>query len=91
MTLRKNLIFSTTDLRNSNLYLNPHVFTGDKVVCYRYGLFSHLWVDMAQRLGLDVTVLDEEWGRGADEARFVCTVCIGFFINLGPFCIYVHV
>ena len=42
---------------------------GDSVVCFRYGQFSHLWVDQAQRLGLDVTVLDEEWGRGADEAR----------------------
>ena len=42
---------------------------GDKVLCFRYGQFSHLWVDQAQRLGLDVTVLDEEWGRGADEAR----------------------
>jgi alanine-glyoxylate transaminase/serine-glyoxylate transaminase/serine-pyruvate transaminase len=38
-------------------------------VCFRYGQFSHLWVDQAQRLGLDVTVLDEEWGRGANEAR----------------------
>jgi len=42
---------------------------GDKVVCFRYGTFSHLWVDMAQRLGLDVMVLDEEWGNGADEER----------------------
>ena len=38
-------------------------------MCFRYGQFSHLWVDQAQRLGLDVTVLDEEWGRGANEAR----------------------
>jgi alanine-glyoxylate transaminase/serine-glyoxylate transaminase/serine-pyruvate transaminase len=33
----------------------------------RYGQFSHLWVDQAQRLGLDVTVLDEELGRSADR------------------------
>ncbi len=38
-------------------------------MCFRYGQFSHLWVDQAQRLGLDVTVLDEEWGHGANEAR----------------------
>lgn len=42
---------------------------GDKVVAFRYGQFSHLWVDMAQRLGLDVEVLDERWGRAADEER----------------------
>lgn len=35
----------------------------------RFGQFSHLWVDQAQRLGLDVVVQDEEWGRGVDEAR----------------------
>ena len=35
----------------------------------RYGLFSHLWIDMMQRLGLDVTVIDCRWGDGADEAK----------------------
>jgi len=42
---------------------------GDKVVAFRYGQFSHLWVDMAQRLGLDVIVLETPWGEGADEGR----------------------
>src|ERR1700694_3261317 len=37
---------------------------GDKVLMSRFGQFSLLWVDMAQRLGLDVTVFDEEWGTG---------------------------
>ncbi|GFR46530.1 hypothetical protein Agub_g8118 [Astrephomene gubernaculifera] len=40
---------------------------GDKVVCFRYGLFSHLWIDMMQRLGLDVHIVDRPWGEGADE------------------------
>jgi len=38
---------------------------GDKVLTFRYGQFSHLWIDMMQRLGLDVTVVDIEWGEGA--------------------------
>jgi alanine-glyoxylate transaminase/serine-glyoxylate transaminase/serine-pyruvate transaminase len=38
---------------------------GDKVLSFRYGQFSHLWIDMMQRLGLDVTVVDLEWGEGA--------------------------
>jgi alanine-glyoxylate transaminase/serine-glyoxylate transaminase/serine-pyruvate transaminase len=38
---------------------------GDKVLTFRYGQFSHLWIDMMQRLGLDVTVVDVEWGEGA--------------------------
>ena len=37
---------------------------GDKVLMSRFGQFSHLWVDMAERLGLDVTALDVEWGAG---------------------------
>ena len=38
---------------------------GDKVLSFRYGQFSHLWIDMMQRFGLDVTVVDIEWGEGA--------------------------
>lgn len=45
--------------------LNP----GDKVVTFKYGLFSHLWIDMMQRLGYDVEVIDCRWGDGADEER----------------------
>jgi alanine-glyoxylate transaminase/serine-glyoxylate transaminase/serine-pyruvate transaminase len=38
---------------------------GDKVLSFRYGQFSHLWIDMMQRLGLDVQAIDVEWGEGA--------------------------
>ena len=38
---------------------------GDRVVAPRYGQFSHLWIDLAQRIGLDVEILDVEWGEGA--------------------------
>ncbi len=42
---------------------------GDRVLAARYGQFSHLWIDMAQRLGLQVDVLDVEWGEGAPVDR----------------------
>lgn len=42
---------------------------GDKVLTSRYGQFSHLWIDMAQRLGLEVIVQEEEWGTGANPER----------------------
>jgi alanine-glyoxylate transaminase/serine-glyoxylate transaminase/serine-pyruvate transaminase len=38
--------------------------TGDKVLMSRFGQFSLLWVDMAERLGLDVDVCEVEWGKG---------------------------
>jgi len=37
---------------------------GDKVLMSRFGQFSMLWVDMAERLGLDVDVIDIDWGKG---------------------------
>ncbi|CAG9462429.1 unnamed protein product [Pedinophyceae sp. YPF-701] len=42
---------------------------GDKIVTFRYGQFSHLWIDMMQRLGLDVHVVECRWGDGADEGE----------------------
>ena len=46
----------------------PHP-SGDKVLAFRYGQFSHLWIDMMTRLGLDVTVIECPWGEGAHEGR----------------------
>lgn len=38
---------------------------GDKVLIARYGMFSHRWIDLCQRHGLDVEVIECEWGSGA--------------------------
>ncbi len=38
---------------------------GDRVIAPRFGQFSHLWIDLAQRIGLRVDILDVEWGEGA--------------------------
>ncbi len=43
---------------------------GDRVLAGRFGMFRHLWIDMAQRLGLKVDVLDAEWGEGAPVERY---------------------
>ncbi len=43
---------------------------GDRVLAARFGMFSHLWIDMAQRIGLEVDVLDVEWGEGAPIERY---------------------
>jgi alanine-glyoxylate transaminase / serine-glyoxylate transaminase / serine-pyruvate transaminase len=43
---------------------------GDRVVIARFGQFSHLWIDMAQRLGLKVDILETEWGEGAPIERY---------------------
>jgi alanine-glyoxylate transaminase / serine-glyoxylate transaminase / serine-pyruvate transaminase len=43
---------------------------GDRVLAARFGMFSHLWIDMAQRFGLEVDILDTEWGEGAPIERY---------------------
>ena len=60
---------------------------GDKVLASRFGQFSHLWVDLCQRHGLDVEVIDVPWGEGvpvecyaeildADEAHAIKAVLV---------------
>ena len=42
---------------------------GDRVLSSRFGQFSHLWIDLARRHGLDVIVQEEAWGTGASPER----------------------
>lgn len=44
--------------------------TGDKVLMSRFGQFSHLWVDMAERLGLKPHVCEVEWGKGVPDNEY---------------------
>ena len=39
---------------------------GDAVLMCRTGWFATLWREMAERLGLDPTIIDTDWRRGAD-------------------------
>ena len=50
--------------------LNP----GDKVIIARFGQFSHLWTDMAMRLGFDVEVIETPWGEGAPVERYLAAL-----------------
>ncbi|SEL90765.1 aminotransferase class V-fold PLP-dependent enzyme [Roseivivax marinus] len=43
---------------------------GDKVLMSRFGQFSNLWADMAIRMGLDVDVIDCEWGEGVPVEKY---------------------
>ncbi|MFN3657414.1 MAG: aminotransferase class V-fold PLP-dependent enzyme [Pseudolabrys sp.] len=37
---------------------------GDSVLAAVFGQFSHLWVDLCQRFGLDVDAVQNDWGKG---------------------------
>lgn len=43
---------------------------GDTVLAARHGMFSHRWIDLCSRHGLDMHVIEEEWGRGAPAELF---------------------
>lgn len=43
---------------------------GDKVLVARYGMFSHRWIDLCRRHGLEVEVIEQPWGEGAPADRF---------------------
>lgn len=43
---------------------------GDRVLAARFGQFSHLWIEMCVKLGLDVQVVDCEWGTGIPTNEF---------------------
>jgi alanine-glyoxylate transaminase/serine-glyoxylate transaminase/serine-pyruvate transaminase len=65
----QSFIFSGSGTGAWEAALTNTLSPGDKVLAPRFGQFSHLWIDLAQRVGLDVIVQDEEWGVGASPER----------------------
>jgi alanine-glyoxylate transaminase / serine-glyoxylate transaminase / serine-pyruvate transaminase len=43
---------------------------GDVVLASRFGQFSHLWIDMAQRLGFELQIIEAEWGTGVPVDKY---------------------
>ncbi|WJS02192.1 L-aspartate--glyoxylate aminotransferase BhcA [Roseibium aggregatum] len=43
---------------------------GDKILAARNGMFSHRWIDMCQRHGLKVEVVEAAWGTGLPADRY---------------------
>ncbi|MFT4960554.1 MAG: alanine-glyoxylate transaminase/serine-glyoxylate transaminase/serine-pyruvate transaminase [Paracoccaceae bacterium] len=43
---------------------------GDHVLVARNGMFSQRWIDMCQRLGLNVQIVETPWGNGISADRY---------------------
>ncbi|MGR9071957.1 MAG: aminotransferase class V-fold PLP-dependent enzyme [Gammaproteobacteria bacterium] len=56
--------FPATGTAGWEVALTNTLSPGDKVLIYRFGQFSHLWANMAKRLGLDVILIERPWGEG---------------------------
>jgi alanine-glyoxylate transaminase/serine-glyoxylate transaminase/serine-pyruvate transaminase len=57
-------IFPATGTAGWEIALTNTLSPGDKVLAYRFGQFSHLWIDLSKRLGFDVEHVEVPWGQG---------------------------
>lgn len=62
-------IFPATGTAGWEIALTNTLSPGDKVLSYRFGHFSHLWIELAKRLGLDVEYEEVPWGAGVPLDR----------------------
>jgi len=68
-TTGQPFIFPATGTGGWEAALVNTLSPGDRLLAPRYGQFSHLWIDLAQRHGLRVDIIDVEWGEGAPARR----------------------
>lgn len=43
---------------------------GDRILAARHGMFSQRWIDLCQRHGLDVQIVESPWGTGLPADRY---------------------
>lgn len=60
----KVMIFPCSGTGGWEAAISNTLSPGDKVLASVFGQFSHLWVDLCQRFGLEVEAIDVEWGLG---------------------------
>ena len=63
-------IFPSTGTGGWETALTNTLSAGDTVLAARNGMFSHKWIDMCQRHGLNVITERTKWGEGIPTARF---------------------
>jgi len=64
------ILFPATGTAGWEAAISNTLSPGDRVLACRHGMFSHRWIDMCQRHGLDVEMLTAPWGTGAPAAEF---------------------
>lgn len=64
------LIFPATGTGGWEAAITNTLSPGDRVLAARHGMFSHRWIDLCQRHGLDMEIVEEKWGEGTPAERF---------------------
>ncbi len=63
-------IFPSTGTGGWETAITNTLSPGDRVLAARNGMFSHRWIDMCERHGLKMDVVDTPWGTGLPVARY---------------------
>ena len=63
-------IFPSTGTGGWETALTNTLSAGDNILAARNGMFSHRWIDMCQRHGLEVQVVETPWGHGVPADRY---------------------
>jgi len=63
-------IFPSTGTGGWETALTNTLSAGDTVLAARNGMFSHRWIDMCQRHGLNVEIVETPWGHGLPADRY---------------------
>ena len=63
-------VFPSTGTGGWECAISNALSPGDRILSARYGMFSHRWIDMCRRHGLDVDVIETTWGEGVPADRF---------------------
>ncbi len=66
----KIFIYPSTGTGGWETAISNTLSPGDKVLAARNGMFSHRWIDMCQRHGLDVQIVETPWGEGLPADRY---------------------
>ncbi len=63
-------IFPSSGTGGWETALSNTLSAGDTVLAARNGMFSHRWIDMCQRHGLEVQIVETLWGAGLPADRY---------------------
>jgi len=63
-------VFPSTGTGGWETALTNTLSAGDKILAARNGMFSHRWIDMCHRHGLNVEIVETAWGAGLPADRY---------------------